>query len=99
MPAGDGSWPFVALGLAIDAVTFDGSPALYPLTTDGGYRVVNGFCAACGSPLFRKSERHPHLLFVHAAALDDPSPLMPEKAVWTEEAQPWDFIDEALDRE
>ncbi len=62
----------------------------YQMTGGSGRLTFSGFCPNCGSQLTRRSEMMSQLIYVHAAALDDPSKYAPEKSIYSDAAQCWD---------
>lgn len=83
-------------GVPAAALTFRGTPKHYELRADSGNTVTSAFCAACGSPIYKRSSGHAGLYFLHAATLDDPSAFRPERVVWASRRQPWDHLDPGL---
>jgi hypothetical protein len=79
-----------------DKVAVEGEVRWYESFAESGNRMERGFCPACGTPLFSRSEARPHLLIVRAGALDDPELLAPQGTIWTDEAPTWAHIDPAL---
>jgi hypothetical protein len=84
--------------LAVRSAGFalQGEPRWFDLVADSGNAVQCGFCPSCGSPLFKRSAGYPHMIFLHAGALDDPLDFRPQRVVWHASAQPWDIVDAAL---
>jgi hypothetical protein len=78
------------------AVSIEGDAAYYDQSADDGATVSRGFCPACGSPVLGRTTGHPEALLIHAASLDDPALFRPQRVVFHDAAQPWDFIDPAL---
>ena len=68
----------------------------YGSTADSGNRMHRRFCPTCGTHLFSEAELRPHLLFVRAGTLDDPSVARPEATIWTSQAPKWACLDENL---
>jgi len=60
--------------------------------------VRRGFCAACGSQLTYESARIPEEVHLYAAALADPSQLVPTRHVFVEEQLPWFEVADDLPR-
>src|SRR5438132_10978645 len=85
-------------GMPGAAVSLSGELATFELRADSGNAVTSGFCPTCGSPIMKRSAGLPDMLFLHAASLDDPSRFAPSVVVWSGSAQPWDFVDAALER-
>jgi hypothetical protein len=52
-----------------------------------------GFCSNCGSRLLLKNSAYSSALVIHASSLDDPSWVEVEMNIYTESAQPWDYMD------
>jgi len=85
-------------GVPCAAVSLRGELATFELRADSGNLVTSGFCPTCGSPIMKRSAGLPDMLFFHATSLDDPSRFAPSMVVWSGSAQPWDFVDAALER-
>ena len=79
-----------------DKVAVEGDVRWYESIAESGNRMERGFCPACGTPLFSRSDARPHLLIARAGALDDPELLAPQGTIWTEEAPSWAHIDPDL---
>jgi hypothetical protein len=86
-------------GVPKSAVTLSGTPREHSLVADSGNNVTSGFCADCGSPLYKTTSGVPDMLFFHAATLDDPAYYKPDIIVWSESRQPWDHVDPSLQRQ
>jgi hypothetical protein len=85
-------------GVQRAAVSLRGELASFETRADSGNPVTSSFCPSCGSPIMKRSAGLPGMLFFHAASLDDASRFAPSMVVWGSGAQPWDFIDPALER-
>lgn len=72
-----------------EGLNVNGKVHWFESTADSGNRMERGFCPACGTPLFSKTEARPHLIFIRAGALDDPNLVAPQQTIWTEEAPNW----------
>ena len=81
-----------------EGVTITGAVTWHESVADSGNVMRRGFCPACGTPLFSKTEARPHLIVIRAGALDDPGFAAPEMTLWTSEAPGWAVIDPALPR-
>lgn len=81
-----------------DRVTVTGDVRWHGSVADSGNAMQRGFCAACGTPLFSNAEARPHLTFVRAGALDDPSIAAPQATIWAGMAPPWACIDLSIPR-
>jgi len=73
-----------------------GTPKYYTVTADSGNTARRGFCNECGSPLFADSSATPHLIAIKVGSIDDPSWCKPTVDIWTQNAQPWDYMDPGL---
>ncbi len=93
-----GSGHASAFVVAKDAATVTGDVTFFDRPSDAGNTVSQGFCAACGSPLMNKNSGHPDSLYIHAATLDDPRFFNPGAVLFNSAAQPWDFVDPALEK-
>ena len=80
------------IGFAPDDVTWHGQINHYE-SSPGNRR---GFCPACGSRLYFRSERWPGEIHIHAATLDDDKVYEPDAhVVWSERVH-WITHDDAL---
>jgi hypothetical protein len=79
-----------------DKVAVDGEVRWYESIAESGNRMERGFCPACGTPLFSKTDARPHIMIVRAGALDDPELLAPQGTIWTDEAPGWAHVDPEL---
>jgi len=94
---GSGGSPTVVVPRAAFALV-RGEPCIHERAAESGATASRAFCAACGSPLFAWSSARPEVLGIRAGSLDDPSAFRPQAHVWTEAAQPWDWLAPALPR-
>jgi hypothetical protein len=78
-----------------NAVTIAGDVKYYDVTGESGKIVSRGFCANCGSRLFGKPPI-PELMSIMAGSLDDSSWFQPEMDIYTDSAQPWDYLNPGL---
>jgi len=72
-----------------DKVTTSGDVRWYGSTADSGTPMRRGFCPECGTPIFSLAESRPHMTFIRAGALDDPSLIAPQAVIWTGAAPDW----------
>lgn len=79
-----------------DSVHADGEVQWHESIADSGSSMRRGFCPQCGTPLFSLAESRPHLTFIRAGALDDPSLIGPEAVIWTSAAPDWAHLDASL---
>lgn len=73
-----------------------GEPRYYELSADSGNKVRRGFCSSCGSQLFAEGDGNPDTIVIKPASLDDAGWFQPQLDIFTEDAQPWDYMDQAL---
>lgn len=66
----------------------------YGTQSDGGGHNLRGFCATCGSRLTGAEDPERGIIGVVAGSLDDPSIFKPKFETYTNDAQPWDLMDE-----
>jgi hypothetical protein len=76
------------------ALKVTGATTRYTSAGGSGQPVTREFCAVCGSRLF--SSRQSGAVMVSASALDDPSLVTPQVAIFQRSAQPWDHVNPAL---
>ena len=79
-----------------EAVTTQGEVRWHDSVADSGNAMKRGFCPQCGTPLFSLAEARPHLTFIRAGALDNPSLIGPQAVLWTDAAPDWAHHDPAL---
>ena len=79
-----------------EALSVEGEVRWHASKADSGSDMQRGFCPSCGTPLFSNAEQRPHLTFVRAGALDDPSIAAPQATIWVSEAPEWACIDSAI---
>lgn len=79
-----------------EAVSIEGDIRYHHVTADSGNAMTRGFCPTCGTPLTSAADSRPHLLFIRAGALDDPSLIGPQATIWTSAAPIWARIDPDL---
>jgi hypothetical protein len=80
------------------AVTITGDIKYYDVTGESGNIVSRGFCATCGTPLCGKGAPTPDLIGIRAGSLDDPSWYQPVVDIYAASAQPWDYLNPALQK-
>lgn len=84
----------INLAFPSDAVTITGELSDYASTADSGSHMHRRFCPVCGTHLFSTAEERPHLVFVRAGTLDDPSVISgPQAVIWTSQAPAWAHLD------
>ncbi|MFZ4698983.1 MAG: GFA family protein [Candidatus Methylumidiphilus sp.] len=81
-----------SLFVPLDTVKVTGQVKYYEVLGDSGSSVNRGFCPECGARLFGKSAGMPTLLGIMAGSLDEPETYAPLMDIFTESAQPWDFM-------
>jgi hypothetical protein len=87
-----------AIALPSAAVTIAGQPKYYSVKGESGNTMSRGFCSECGSNLFVKTSGRDDAIGIHLASLDDPSRHQPTIDIWTSSAQPWDYMNPALQK-
>jgi hypothetical protein len=80
-----------------DAVTIVGDVKYYDVIGDSGGLVGRGFCPNCGAWVLSKPPM-PEFLGITAGSLDDPSEFQPTMDLYTDSAQPWDYLNPALSK-
>ena len=77
----------VFVGYRHGQVRFSGAaaPAIYRSSPD----VERGFCAACGTPIFYRSDRHPGEIHLLIGTFDRPAAFAPTRHVFHDEKLPW----------
>ena len=92
-----GSAYFAAVSVSEPAFRLTtGTPAVYEKQADSGSTMRRMFCSQCGSPVFLTNSARPNLVVLYAASVDDPSWVRPARDIYTESAQPWDYMNPAL---
>jgi hypothetical protein len=80
-----------------DAVKITGAVKWFDVKADSGNMASRGFCPTCGSPLFGKPSGMPvAILGIRAVSLDDPDWCRPTMDIYTDSAQPWDYMNPDL---
>jgi len=77
-------------------VTITGPLKDFPITADSGNILHWRFCPTCGTQVSSEAEVRPHLIFIRAGTLDDPSLAAPQATIWTNSAPGWACINESL---
>lgn len=72
-------------------VTIIGKIKLYKQSTDGNNTKCVGFCGVCGNPILTKVLEYPDTIYFHAASLEKPELFNPEKILYSDSKQPWDY--------
>lgn len=79
-----------------NAIKITGEVKYYDVKGESGKILSRGFCPTCGSRLFGKPEVLPELMGIMAGSLDDPSGHKPAIDIYTDSAQPWDYLNPEL---
>ena len=82
--------------VAAEALEVHGRVKAYSQRSDSGNVNSRHFCRVCGTPLVFESSGYPHLRFLTAGSLDDPSRFSPTQVLWHSAGQPWDLLDSSL---
>lgn len=78
------------------ALTVTGQPNHYDVPTESGGTARRFFCGDCGSPVHAIPAVMSEVIGLRAGSLDDPSLYVPSVDIWTDSAQPWDWMNPAL---
>ena len=78
------------------ALTISGEMSDHRSVADSGNVMHRGFCPKCGTPITSAAEVRPHLIFLRAGTLDDPSIAAPQATIWTGAAPEWACISEDI---
>jgi hypothetical protein len=79
------------------AVQVTGDVRWFDVKADSGNMASRGFCPTCGSPLFGRPSGMPvALLGIRVTSLDNPSLYRPSMDIYTDSAQPWDYMNPDL---
>ena len=82
-----------ALAVPTDSLKLlQGEPKYYKVTADSGNIAHRGFCSECGSPVFAGNSNNAQIVAILVGSLDDPSWCTPMIDIWTQSAQPWDYM-------
>ncbi len=77
-------------------VTISGPLSDFPITADSGNVLHWRFCPTCGTQVSSEAEVRPHLIFIRAGTLDDPTLAAPQATIWSKSAPTWACINESL---
>ncbi|MCX7305815.1 MAG: GFA family protein [Hyphomicrobiales bacterium] len=86
----------LSAGFLTASVTVSGETRDFMSTAASGNTMHRRFCPQCGVHLFSEAQERPHLIFVRAGTLDDPTIVKPAATIWTSQAPPWAFVDPSL---
>lgn len=84
--------------VAADGFRIDGPVRVFNKAADSGSMVSRYFCETCGSPLYSTNDRMQGMVFIRAAALDEPDSVTPQMVVYASRAPAWDRAGEGLPR-
>ncbi len=87
---------FAALFVPAKSLKITGEYKEFASIAASGNTLYRGFCPECGTSLFGRNSQFTEIRPVSAVSLDDPSLYNPEKDMWTDDAQPWDFMNPDL---
>lgn len=76
-----------------DAIAVTGEVSWWGYDAASGNRISQGFCGACGTPVFGRNSARDGAWVVRLGVLDDADDLAPAAAIWTSEAPKWAVID------
>jgi hypothetical protein len=92
LPTGERGAYVPVLFVPRNAVQIMGTVKYYDSKGDSGNVISRGLCPNCGSRLFGKPAVMPDGMGIVAGSLDDPSWYKPAMDIYTESAQPWDYM-------
>ena len=75
-----------------------GEPKAYVRAADSGNEITRAFCPDCGTMLFLRVSARPDLVAIRVGTLDDPSGFRPEADIFVKSAQPWDYLNPAIEK-
>jgi hypothetical protein len=79
-----------------EAVSVSGEAREFTRPSDAGNKFTNGFCPECGSTVYAKASRMPHITGVPAGAFADPSFVAPIGSVYEQSKHEWVALPEGL---
>lgn len=82
----------------LEDVQLRGSLATRVYVAASGNSLTQSFCPSCGTPVMAQSSARPELRTFRLGFLQAPHDLVPEMAIWTEEAPGWAVPDSRLTR-
>ena len=80
------------MGFTDDAIRVTPGAREFASWADSGNDIIRAFCPTCGSGICSRTAGTPHMIFLRASALDDPSLFAPQLAVWAALAPSWDPV-------
>jgi hypothetical protein len=80
------------IGFPAGAIAVAGNVTEYHSKADSGAAVTRAFCPICGSGVYSRNATMPHLIFLRASILDDPSLFAPQMIVYASRAPAWDTV-------
>jgi hypothetical protein len=80
------------------AIQITGNVKYYSSPGESGNPVVRGFCANCGSRVVSMPSILRDVTVLMAASLDDPGIFKPTVDIFTASAQPWDYMNPAIQK-
>jgi len=80
------------------AVTIAGEPKYWSYTADSGNQASRGHCTNCGAMVFGRTDSFKGMLGIMLGSLDVPSRITPQISAYSSRAQPWDYLDPAINR-
>jgi hypothetical protein len=80
------------VGVPTEEFTVTGEVRFFECPADSGHLISRGFCGTCGSPVYSRNSRMPHMVFPRASVLDDPEIVAPSMVVYTSRAPSWNVF-------
>lgn len=66
-----------------------GTPKIYVKVGDSGARRAQGFCGACGTPLYATSADDPQVYGIRTGTARERARLLPRRQIWCDSAREW----------
>jgi len=67
----------------------EGAPKIYVKTAESGRQRAQGFCGACGTPIYAADTREPSVFNLRTGALAERGELKPARQIWCRSALNW----------
>ena len=80
------------VGVPAEEFSVTGDVRFYESPADSGHLIRRSFCGTCGSPVYSKNSRMPHMAFPRASVLEDPGVVTPSMVVYASRAPSWDVF-------
>jgi hypothetical protein len=81
-----------------DGIAFSGETATHSYVAASGNTLTHHYCARCGTPVYAQSSARPQFRTIRFGFLEPGHGLVPQMAIWTDDAPAWAQIDPAIER-